>query len=38
MWVNTCYYWVYKSYVPVAQLDSVLASEAKGCEFESHRG
>ena len=25
-------------FVPVAQLDSALASGAKGCEFESHRG
>ena len=24
--------------VPVAQLDSALASEAKGCGFESRRG
>ena len=24
--------------VPVAQLDRVLASEARGCAFESHRG
>ena len=25
-------------FVPVAQLDRVLASEAKGCAFESRRG
>ena len=24
-------------FVPVAQLDRVLASEAEGCEFEPHR-
>ena len=28
----------YKFYVPVAQLDRALASEARGCAFESHRG
>ena len=26
-----------KNYVPVAQLDRVLASDAKGCEFEPRR-
>ena len=28
----------YKNFVPVAQLDRALASEAKGCRFESRRG
>ena len=28
----------YKALVPVAQLDRALASGAKGCAFESHRG
>ena len=27
----------YTNYVPVAQLDRVLASDAKGCEFEPRR-
>ena len=28
----------YKVFVPVAQLDRALASGARGCAFESHRG
>ena len=28
----------YVAHVPVAQLDRALASGARGCAFESHRG
>jgi hypothetical protein len=28
----------YNTFVPVAQLDRALASEAKGCRFKSRRG
>ena len=36
--VSVYMYYNYKVQVPVAQLDRALASGARGCAFESHRG
>ena len=38
MWASTYIIVGYNNFVPVAQLDSALASGAKGCGFESRRG
>jgi hypothetical protein len=38
MWATAYNILAYKIFVPVAQLDRALASGARGCAFESHRG
>ena len=38
MWASSYNTLGYKNFVPVAQLDRALASGARGCAFESHRG
>jgi hypothetical protein len=38
MWKSTYNINGYNKIVPVAQLDRALASGARGCAFESHRG
>ena len=38
IWIRTYNQSAHRAFVPVAQLDRALASGARGCAFESHRG